>query len=54
MGSPEDPCGLDIMQCESYRNYCVVQCILLGAVSVFKELRVMTSRKVLLKFRAQA
>ena len=41
------------MQCERYRNYCVLQCILLAGVSVFKERKVMTTRSFLRKFRAQ-
>ena len=41
------------MQCERYRNYCVLQCILLAGVSVFKERTVTTVRYFLLKIRAQ-
>ena len=41
------------MQCETYRNYCVLQWVLLAGVSVFKERRVMTTRRCLPRFRAQ-
>ena len=41
-----------VMQCERYRNYCLLQCILLAGVRVFKERRVMTIRNFLVKSRA--
>ena len=36
------------MQCEWSRNYCVLQCILLAGVSVFKDWKAITTRKSLL------
>ena len=43
-GSPEDPCGVDVILCERYRSCCVLRCILHAGASVFKQWRVMTTR----------
>ena len=40
------------MQCDRYRNYCALQCILLEGVEVLKERGVMTMQNFLLDFRA--